>query len=113
MLGEPGDVVVDADVAEVDRCRLVVGDQGGELGGDGVEPGGLVRLEHVLVDDARQVGVVDAPHHVAFRVAGGEHRLGDHRPGVAGDEQLDVDSGVFGEAIEASLSGVPSVGNES
>ena len=52
MLGEPGDVVVDADIAEVDRGRLVVGNEGGELLGDGVEAGGFVRVEHVLIDDA-------------------------------------------------------------
>ncbi len=101
LLVEPGDVVVDADVSEVDRGRLVLGYEVRELVGDAVEAAGLVRLEHALVDDARQVGVVDAPHHVAFRVAGGEHRLGDHRAGVAGDEQFDVDAGLVGEAAQS------------
>ena len=32
-LGEPGDVVVDTDVTEVDRRRLVLGDEHGKLVG--------------------------------------------------------------------------------
>ena len=70
MLVEPRRVVVDAHVAEVDRRRLAVGHERAQLGGHGVEPGRLVRLEHVVVDDAGQERVVDAEHHVALRVAG-------------------------------------------
>ena len=51
LLLEPRLVVVDAHVAEVDRRRLAVRRQLAELGRDGVEPGGRVRLEHALVDD--------------------------------------------------------------
>ena len=50
--------------------------------------------------NTRQVGVVDAPHHIGLRVAGGEHGLGHHRPGVLGDEQFDADARVGAEAFE-------------
>ena len=97
---EPGDVVVDADVAEVDRGRLMLGDEAAQLVGDVVDASRLVRLEHSLVDDTREIRVVDAPHHVALRIAGGEYRLGDHRSRIAGDEQFDVDAGLVAEAVE-------------
>ena len=84
-----------------------------QLGGDVVEAVRLVGVEHVLVDDPRQVGVVDAPHHVALRVAGGEHGLGDHRAGVAGDEQLDVDAGLLAEPLEGVDVACLRSGNES
>ena len=43
---------------------------------------------------SRQERVVDAEHDVALRVARGEHRLLDHRAGVAGVDDLDVDAGL-------------------
>ena len=68
--------------------------------GDGVEALPPVRLEHLFVDDPGQERVVDAEHHVALGVAGGEHGLGHHRPGVAGDDELDVDAGLLRERGE-------------
>jgi hypothetical protein len=100
VLVEPGDVVVDAHVAEVDGCRRTVGHEGAQLVRDGVEAFGLVGLEHLLVDDPRQERVVDAEHHVALGLARGEHGLGHHRSRVAGGHQLDGDARLVGEGVE-------------
>ena len=50
VLVEPGDVVVDADVAEVDRGRIVPGHKAAQVVGQLVAAAGLVRFEHILVD---------------------------------------------------------------
>ncbi len=100
VLVEPGDVVVDAHVAEVDRGGLGLGHEGAQLVGHGVDAVGLVGLEDVGVDRPRQERVVDAEHHVALRVARRQHRLGHHRAGVAGAQHLDGDAGVLAERGE-------------
>ena len=94
VLVEPPDVVVHADVAEVHWRRLAVRHQLEHGRVDGVETGRLVRFEHLVADHAGQEGVVDAVHHVALRVAGGEDGLRHHRPGVPGDDDVDVDAGL-------------------
>ncbi len=68
MLDEPGAVVVQADVAAVDRGRSVLGVEK-QLGFDALELRRLVRLEHVALERPREQVVVDAEEHVALRIA--------------------------------------------
>jgi hypothetical protein len=107
---EGGDVVVDAHVAVVDRRRLAVRHERREARVETLRFRRLVWIEHARLDRPRQQRVVDAPHHVALRVAGGQDRLGQHRARVLRLEQLDVDAGVGGELVERDLQRVRLIG---
>ena len=90
VLLEVGAVVVDADVAVVERGDAVLGLVELELARDAVQALGLVRAEDALVQAAREQGVVDAEEHIALRVALGQDRLVDGLAGIAALEHLDL-----------------------
>ena len=101
VLGEPRLVVVEADVAIVDRRhRAARASSRRTPVGTSLSAGDGVRLEDARVDRARQERVVDAVEHVAQRLALGEDRLVHHRAGVAGLQHLDGDAGLLGEPLE-------------
>ena len=84
--GQPGDVVVETHIAEVDRSHPRIQLQGvGNVG----EPGRLVLHEQVLGEGPAQEGVVDPEHHIGYRIVPGQDRLVDHGACITCGQVLD------------------------
>ncbi len=100
-LFEPRLVVVDAHVAEIDRCHHLA--LGVEAGNDVAEQ--LTRMfdEDPLFEGAGEKCVVHTEEHVGERVVFGQGSLIHHRAGVTGRDDLHVDPGLSGECSESLL----------
>ena len=88
---ERGEVDVQADVAEVDRRREVIGEE--QVRRHRRRLGRAVRLEDAGLERARQERVVHAVEHVGERLVAGDprqDRLVDRRAGVAAVDDLEL-----------------------